>query len=178
MSRVLWSLMLLAVPVTLQAQEGRPQVNPEPNQTRSQRNDELQPDSLPALPSGLTLDLIRQGDSVFHHQGVCFACHGSEGEGLPAAGDAITVSLSYVQPEWQAIDSLITTGIPDALTRSPIAMPARGARSDLSDKQLSAVAAYVWAIAHARGEPWPGGHPNHLSMIPRGSTTGTAGRGP
>jgi mono/diheme cytochrome c family protein len=174
--RVLWPVILLVCPSRLVAQEGRPQVQPEPNQV--QRNDELQPDSLPSLPAGLTLDLIREGDSVFHNQGSCFACHGSEGEGLPAAGDAITVSLSYVQPEWRSIDSLVTSGIPDALTRSPIAMPGRGARSNLTDQELAAVAAYVWAIAHARGEPWPGGHPNHLSMIPLASTTGTATPGP
>ena len=176
MIRVVCSVILLALPFPLQAQEGRPQVHPEPNQV--QRNDELQPDTLPTLPAGLTLDLIREGDSVFHNQGACFACHGSEGEGLPAAGDAITVSLSYVQPEWKSIDSLISSGIPDALTRSPIAMPARGARSNLTPRELSAVAAYVWAIAQARGEPWPGGHQSHRSMIPLASTTGTATPGP
>jgi mono/diheme cytochrome c family protein len=174
MSCRLWCFIILFAPLRLAAQEGRPQVNPQPNQPVVQRNDELQPDTLPTLPPGLTLDLIRQGDSVFHNQGVCFACHGSEGEGLPAAGDAITVSLSYVQPEWKAIDSLVTSGIPDALTRSPIAMPARGARSNLTPRELSAVAAYVWAIAQARGEPWPGGHQSHRSMIPLASTTGTA----
>jgi hypothetical protein len=69
---------------------------------------------------------------------------------------------SYMQPEWHAIDSLITSGIPVALTRSPIAMPARGARSDLSAQELSAVAAYVWAISQTRKEPWLGGHHNHF----------------
>ena len=41
-------------------------------------------------------------------------------------------------------------GIPDALTRSPIAMPARGARGDLTAEQVQRVAAYVWAISHRK----------------------------
>ena len=173
--RLMLLVTLLLLPGGLAAQEGRPQVD---RQGTVSTNDELQPDTLPSFPPGMTLDLVRLGDSLFHRQAACFACHGTEGEGLPAAGDAISVGLSYVQPEWQAIDSLISTGIPDALTRSPITMPARGARSDLTDQQLKAVAAYVWAISQSRGEPWPGGHQSHLSMVPMASTSGTATPGP
>jgi len=86
----------------------------------------------------------------------------------------MTVGLAFVPYRWESIDSLVTAGIPDSDTRSPIAMPARGAKWDLTPGQIRQVAAYVWAISQARGEPWPGGHASHVSMVPPGSTAGTA----
>lgn len=135
--------------------------------------DEMQPDTLPTLPPGMTVEMLRQGDSLFHGRGGCFGCHGIEGQGLPAAGDAVTVELDYVAYNWRSIDSLIASGMPDALTRSPIAMPARGARGDLTAEDIRRVAAYVWAISQTHGEPWPGGHALHIGMVPLGSTAGT-----
>jgi hypothetical protein len=76
--------------------------------------------------------------------------------------------------EWRPIDSLVTAGIPDPITRSPIAMPPRGGKSNLSPEETRSIAAYVWAISQTRGEPWPGGHDTHGAMIPPGSTSGTA----
>ena len=137
-------------------------------------NDELQPATLPPLPPGMTIDKIVDGDRLFHARAGCFACHGAEAQGLPSAGDGITSALFYARHEWTSLDSLITVGIPDVLTRSPIAMPARGARGDLTATEINHLAAYVWAISAAKGEPWPGGHVSHGGMVPAGSTTGTA----
>jgi mono/diheme cytochrome c family protein len=122
----------------------------------------------------MTLDMIRAGDQLFHAKAGCFVCHGSEGQGMPAAGDAITNSLSYVQHDWRQIDSLVTAGLPDGYTRSPIAMPPRGARSDLTDAEIQRIAAYVWAISAVRGEPWPGGHARHDSLTSVAAPSGTA----
>jgi mono/diheme cytochrome c family protein len=137
-------------------------------------NEELQPTTLPPLPIGMTIDMIVEGDRLFHGKGGCFACHGAEAQGLPAAGDGITSALFYARPEWRSIDSLISQGMSDALTRSPIAMPARGARGDLSRMDIQRISAYVWAINAVRGEPWPGGHTGHASLVPPGSTKGTS----
>lgn len=137
-------------------------------------HEDLQPTTLPPLPAGMSIATIVSGDSIFHGKGGCFACHGQEAEGLPAAGDALTVSLNWAQYEWKSIDSLITAGIPQTLTRSPMQMPAAGGRSDLTPDEVKRVAAYVWAISQVRGEPWPGGHASHAPMIPMGATTGTA----
>jgi len=139
-----------------------------------QTNEELQPAALPPLPIGMRIDMLVDGDRLFHGKGGCFACHGTEAQGLPAAGDGITTAFSYARPEWASIDSLISQGIPDAMTRSPIAMPARGARGDLTRTEIQNLAAYVWAINAVRGEPWPGGHTGHASLVPPGSTKGTA----
>ncbi len=170
---------LVIAPPTAHAQEGRPQVARQPAKKTSgkiETNEDLQPTVLPPLPPGMTLDMIRAGDQLFHTKAGCFVCHGSEGQGMPAAGDAITNSLSYVQHDWRQIDSLITAGLPDAYTRSPIAMPPRGARSDLSDAEIQRIAAYVWAISAVRGEPWPGGHANHDSVSSVAAPSGTVPR--
>ena len=140
----------------------------------SPTNEDLQPDHLPRLPFGMTVVDLVEGDRIFHSTGGCFACHGAEGEGLPAAGSAITTGLAYVQVDVPSIAKLITDGLPDAYTRSPIAMPPRGARGNLTPQEIGLVAEYVWAIAQVRGEPWPGGHASHFHLIPPGSTSGTA----
>lgn len=137
-------------------------------------NEEGQPPTLPPLPAGMTLDLIRSGDSLFHGKGHCFACHGADATGLPDAGSALTVGLNFIPVEWRAIDSLVRAGIPEAIARSAIQMPPLGGKSDLTADDSRAIAAYVWAISQTRGEPWPGGHPTHAAMVPPGSTTGTS----
>jgi cytochrome c5 len=139
-------------------------------------HDDLQPATLPPLPAGMSIETIVRGDEIYHGKGACFACHGQEAEGLPAAGDALTVALNWAQYDWRSIDSLITAGIPQVLTRSPIQMPPRGGRSDLTPDEVRLVAAYVWAISQTRGEPWAGGHASHGAMVPAGATRGTATR--
>jgi mono/diheme cytochrome c family protein len=120
-----------------------------------------QPRRLPPLPQGLTTATIVRGDSLFRGKGGCITCHGPEATGMPALGSSLTGGLHFIPAEWGAIDSLIKTGIPEAVTRTPIAMPPRGAQSTLSDQESRAIAAYVWAISQVRGEPWRGGHEQH-----------------
>jgi mono/diheme cytochrome c family protein len=123
--------------------------------------DRWQPKRLPPLPTGVTLDMLRLGDSVFHYAGGCVACHGPNAMGLPDKGSALSLGLHFIPVEPSAIDSLVTAGIPEAVTRTTIAMPPRGAGSNLSPEQIRQVASYVWAIAQTNDEPWPGGHRTH-----------------
>lgn len=155
------------------AKGGAPAAAAQPPRASS-TNEDLQPAQLPPLLPGMTTDILADGDRIFHGTGGCFACHGAEGEGLPAAGAPITTGLAYVPVDVKAIAALIANGLPDAYTRSPIAMPPRGARGNLTPVEIEHVAAYVWAIAQVRGEPWPGGHASHFHLIPPGSTSGTA----
>lgn len=142
------------------------------------QNEDGQPTRMSPLPRGVTLDLVRTGDAVFHGKGHCFACHGADGEGLPDAGSALTLSLNFVPAEIASIDSVITFGIPESVTRSAIGMPPRGGKSDLSTDEVLAAAAYVWAISQVRDEPWPGGHRTHVDMVPAAALTGTAAARP
>jgi mono/diheme cytochrome c family protein len=120
-----------------------------------------QPRKLPSLPSGMTLTMIRQGDSLFRGKGGCVTCHGQEANGMPDLGSSLTGGLLFIPAQWSVIDSVIRAGIPEPLTRTTNAMPARGARSDLTPEETRLIAAYVWAISQTRGEPWSGGHRTH-----------------
>lgn len=164
----LTALLIAALPLQAQNADSTP---PWPVPPEADAN---QPAQLPPLLKGMTIEMLRQGDSLFHGRAGCFACHGTEGQGLPSAGPAITARLVYAQVDWARIDSVITMGIPNGVSAAPIAMPPRGARSDLTDGEVRRIAAYVWAISQVRGEPWPGGHRNHEGMVPVGSTQGTA----
>jgi mono/diheme cytochrome c family protein len=137
---------------------------------RFDTDDGAQPDTLPTLPTDVTLADIRNGDQLFHGAGGCVNCHGSEAQGLAARGSSLTGGLhSLPNGDVRGIDSIIVNGITDAETRSPIAMPPRGQRGTMSPSETHALAAYVWALANARGEPWPGGHPQHARHDPNAS---------
>ena len=176
--RVLWALglamalaLVAATEVVAQGEHAQRAQGP-----KITVHDSLQRAQLPPLPNGMTIDDIVQGDAIYHGKGGCFACHGIDAEGLPAAGDALSVSLNWAQYDWASIDSLIDHGIPQQLTRSPMQMPPRGGKSDLTDDETERVAAYIWAISQTRGESWQGGHPTHVGMVPAGADKGTATR--
>jgi mono/diheme cytochrome c family protein len=116
---------------------------------------------LPPLPQGMTLQMIREGDALYRGKGGCVTCHGPEGGGMPAAGSGITAGLNFVPSEWGPLDSLIRAGVPEPVSRTPMAMPPRGAQSNLTEDESRRIAAYTWAISQVRGEPWEGGHKKH-----------------
>jgi mono/diheme cytochrome c family protein len=124
-------------------------------------NEDGQSTRLPPLSQGMTVAMIQQGDALFRGKGGCVTCHGPDGGGMPASGSAITAGLNFIPSSWEAIDALIKAGAPEPLTRTPIAMPPRGAQSNLTDEETRLIAAYVWAISQVKGEPWPGGHRSH-----------------
>jgi mono/diheme cytochrome c family protein len=128
-------------------------------------DEDAQPRTLPKLPAGMTTQMIVQGDSIFHGKGGCVTCHGADATGMPNAGSGLTRGTSFVPTEWQPIEMGIMAGIPEAVTRSGIAMPPRGAQSNLTPDEVRLVAAYVWAIASVRDEPWPGGHRTHEQAV-------------
>jgi cytochrome c551/c552 len=159
MTRLLMSALLLSLAAgTANAQErGRQSATPD----ESDLNEDGQLRQLPRLPQGMTLGMIRQGDALFRGKAGCVTCHGPDGGGMPALGSGITAGLNFVPAQLGPLDSLIRVGIPEPATRTPVAMPPRGAQSNLTDEESRQVAAYVWAISQVRGEPWPGGHRSH-----------------
>jgi mono/diheme cytochrome c family protein len=137
---------------------------------RFDTDDGVQPDTLPTLPTDVTIADIHNGDQLFHGAGGCVNCHGSEAQGLAARGSSLTAGLHLIaSDDLRGIDSIIVNGITDAETRSPIAMPPRGQRGTMTPSETHALAAYVWALATTRGEPWPGGHALHAPRDPNAS---------
>ena len=100
-----------------------------------------------ALPAGVTPEMIKKGDAIFHGTGLCFACHGADAKG--AVGPNLTdKEWLHIKGTYAEIDSLVTAGIPleKALTgKGP--MPPKGG-STISDDDVKAVSAYVWSLSH------------------------------
>lgn len=129
----------------------------------SRTDEDGQPDTLPTLPRGMSVAHLRAGDAVYHGKGGCASCHGADATGVAGKGSSLTAGLNYIPKpySWSGLDSLERHGIMESITRSNVKCPARGVRGTLTDAEVNRVAAYVWAIAQTRGEPWPGGHGRH-----------------
>jgi mono/diheme cytochrome c family protein len=99
-----------------------------------------------AAPAGVTPAAIAQGDSIFHKDGLCYACHGSNAEG--AVGPNLT-DAEWLQGDgsYDFIVATVTSGIPAEKAKKGIAMPPKGG-SSITDAQVKAVAAYVYSVCH------------------------------
>ena len=101
------------------------------------------------VPPGSTREQVALGDRIFHGEasgGTCSGCHGSD-----AGGSSVGPSLKSGHWLWgdgslQSIQQIITKGVP-APKQSTGAMPPLGG-AKLSQSDVSAVAAYVWAVGH------------------------------
>ena len=105
--------------------------------------------SLP-IPPGATKEEVALGDRIYHGEaadGTCVGCHGSDAKGSPQAP-------SLVSGKWldsfAGISRTIVDGVPKPKNYS-VPMPPRGG-APLSDSDVAAVAAYVWAISHPGGK--------------------------
>jgi cbb3-type cytochrome c oxidase subunit III len=105
----------------------------------------------PAAPSSAAPSAaqITQGDSIFHGKGNCYACHGANAEG--AVGPNLTdAEWLHSDGSYDAIVKQVTTGVPQAESKSGIMMPPKGG-AELSDAEVQAVAGYVYSLSHKKG---------------------------
>ena len=99
-------------------------------------------------PAGPTPAIISQGDSIFHSSGNCYACHGANAQG--AVGPNLTdAEWLHSDGSYDAIVKQITTGVPQAESKSGIMMPPMGGAT-LTEDQVKAVAAYVYSLSHKK----------------------------
>jgi len=104
-----------------------------------------------ALPAAVTLVNVALGDSLFNSGG-CQRCHGKGGIGAtnaPALDG--TKWLQLKTGSFEEIAAIITTGVPAVAIKDPThknAMQPRGGRMALTDRQIEAVAAYVYTLSH------------------------------
>jgi glucose/arabinose dehydrogenase/mono/diheme cytochrome c family protein len=106
--------------------------------------------SLP-VPPGSTAKAVALGQRVFAGRvggAPCTGCHGSDGKGTPLGPDLTAGKWTWSDGSLSGIQKTITSGVPSPKNyRAP--MPAMGG-AQLSPDQLSAVAAYVWALGHPK----------------------------
>jgi mono/diheme cytochrome c family protein len=104
------------------------------------------PASGPSSATPVSPELIAQGDKIFHGAGNCYACHGSNAEGLvgPNLTDAEWIHSKGTLSE---IEAQVIHGVPKEESKSGIPMPPRGG-STISDDDVKAVAAYVYSLSH------------------------------
>jgi glucose/arabinose dehydrogenase/mono/diheme cytochrome c family protein len=103
---------------------------------------------LPLAP-GSSPRMLQLGYQVFHGTAggaACTGCHGTNGEGTPLAPDLTSQTRLWSDGSSAGIARVIRDGVPQPKQyRSP--MPPMGG-AQLTDEQLAAVAAYVWALSH------------------------------
>ena len=108
--------------------------------------------SLP-VPPGATADQVALGDRIFHGEvdgGTCTGCHGSDARGSPQAPSLIDGKWLHSDGSLQRITRTIMDGVPKPKNYE-VPMPPRGG-APLTDSEVTAVAAYVWAISHPDGK--------------------------
>jgi cbb3-type cytochrome c oxidase subunit III len=99
-----------------------------------------------AAPAGVTPAAVAQGDSIFHKDGMCYACHGSNAQG--AVGPNLTdAEWLHGDGSYDMIVATVTSGVPADKAKKGIAMPPKGG-SSITDEQVKAVAAYVYSLSH------------------------------
>jgi len=97
------------------------------------------------LPEGVTPDLVAQGKEIYGSNGICFTCHGADGVGGMLAPAFTDSEWLNIDGEYESIVELVKTGVATPV-EFPGMMPARGGMN-LTDEQVEAVAAYVFALS-------------------------------
>ena len=97
------------------------------------------------LPEGVTVAMAREGQDIFHGEGVCVTCHLRQGVGGPLAPDLTDDIWLNIDGEYESMVNIIMTGVPTP-QEHPGQMLARAGTS-ITDDQVRAVAAYVYTLS-------------------------------
>jgi glucose/arabinose dehydrogenase/mono/diheme cytochrome c family protein len=107
-----------------------------------------------AVPKGATQEMVALGNRIYHGQvggATCTGCHGAGGKGTPLGPDLTDTKWLWSDGSYPEIAKTITSGVPQPKEyRSP--MPPMGG-AQLTADQVSALAAYVWALSQPAPQP-------------------------
>ncbi|MGE5721445.1 MAG: PQQ-dependent sugar dehydrogenase [Sphingomonadales bacterium] len=106
------------------------------------------------VPPGATADQVALGGRIFHGEvsgGTCSGCHGPNGGGTSTGAALNAGTWLWSDGSLAGIRRTIVEGVAKP-KRATGAMPPKGG-TPLSDAEVDAVAAYVWALGHANKPP-------------------------
>jgi mono/diheme cytochrome c family protein len=99
------------------------------------------------LPENVTMEMVNQGKEVFAGAGLCYVCHGAEGQGMPGLGANLTdEEWTHGDGSFDSIAETVMGGVDSGASTTGTAMPAKGG-SGITDDQVRQVAAYVWTLS-------------------------------
>lgn len=104
-------------------------------------------------PPGGTAEQVEEGRKIFHGEiagATCAGCHGSEGVGSPVGPSLSTGTWLWGDGSLASLTATIKDGVAEP-KQHPGAMPPMGGVA-LSESELTAVSAYVWALGHQSKE--------------------------
>ncbi|HUI20730.1 MAG TPA: c-type cytochrome [Methylocella sp.] len=100
-------------------------------------------------PAGATPQEVALGAHIFRGEvagGTCAGCHGTNGEGSPLGPSLRSAKWLWGDGSLASITQIIDTGVSNPKQYRGVMPPKGGA--ELSQSDVKAVAAYVWAISH------------------------------
>jgi glucose/arabinose dehydrogenase/mono/diheme cytochrome c family protein len=101
------------------------------------------------VPEGATREMVVLGERIFRGQvggAACTGCHGDSGQGTPLGPDLTGKKWLWSDGSYIGIKKTITEGVSQPKQYRSAMPPMGGAQ--LTPQQVSAVAAYVWALSH------------------------------
>jgi len=98
------------------------------------------------LPAGVTADMVAEGRALFTGEGICYTCHGMNGEGGPLAPNLQDSEWIWGDGNYDQIVRLVMVGTPEPEQFPGIMLPRGG--TAITDEQVQAVAAYVWTLSN------------------------------
>ena len=105
-----------------------------------------------ALPEGVTATMVSTGETYFKSIGLCFACHGMDGKGVPGVGANLTDDeWHHGDGTFQSLLDQILEGVSPLVSKTGVMMPPKGG-SQISEEQARAIAGYIWTLSR-RAQP-------------------------
>jgi glucose/arabinose dehydrogenase/mono/diheme cytochrome c family protein len=101
------------------------------------------------VPQGATRAMVALGERVYRGEvggATCAGCHGVNAAGTPLGPDLTDSHWIWSDGSYPAIAKTIAAGVPQPKQYRSAMPPMGGAQ--LTPEQVSAVAAYVWALSH------------------------------
>jgi mono/diheme cytochrome c family protein len=105
----------------------------------------------PQAPDSAT---VAAGKQLFEGRGLCFSCHGVDGEGVLGPTTRLDGGKEWLHHDGSltGIATLIKTGVDGDKSKSGNIMPPLGG-AGLNDRQVAQVAAYVWTLHRRKPAP-------------------------